>query len=217
MMCTSSRESSHYVCVHAHTHRHTYSCLRKILTFISISISISNHICPTGTLFTLLIIYAAILTCIISCLRASGPLPRPPLTALANPNPLHHLRVLPARNGQCRIHARPERTRPLTGTGIEAARRSRERRPRRFPMHATALRSNVTTAGRNMHVKKFLGVRAIASCPPQPRLSLPVVLVLHGAIHGQVGGKVCVYSVCGEWHAEGPRGVEEGETRTRQA
>ena len=33
----------------------------------------------------------------ISCLRTSGPLPRPVLT---NPNPLHHPRVLPARNGQ---------------------------------------------------------------------------------------------------------------------
>ena len=64
----------------------------------------------------LLIIYAAILTYNISCLRTSGPLPRPVLT---NPNPLHHPRVLPARNGQCRIHARPERTRPLTGACVE--------------------------------------------------------------------------------------------------
>ena len=68
-------------------------------------------------IFMLLIIYAAILTYIISCLRASGPLPRALLT---NPNPVHHPRVLPARNGQCRIHARPERTRPLTGSGIDS-------------------------------------------------------------------------------------------------
>ena len=86
----------------------------------------------------------------ISCLRTFGPLPRPVLT---NPNPLHHPRVLPARNGQCRIHARPERTRPLTGTDIEAARRPRERRPRRFLVHTTASRSKVTIAGHNMHVK----------------------------------------------------------------
>jgi len=78
------------------------------------------------------------------------PLPRPLLT---NPNPLHHPRVLPARNGQCRIHARPERTRPLTGAGIEAVRRPRERRPRRFLVHATAPRSKVAIAGHNMHVK----------------------------------------------------------------
>jgi hypothetical protein len=107
-------------------------------------------------------------------------------------------------------------TQPLTGIGIEAVRRPRERRPRRFPVHVTALRSNITTAGRNMHVKKILGVRATASCPPPPRLSLPVVLVLHGVIHRQAGGKVCVYSVCYEWHAKRPCGVEEGETRTRQ-
>ena len=56
--------------------------------------------------------------------------------------------------------------------------------------------------------KKFLGVRATASCPPPTRQSLPVVLVLHGAIHRQAGGKVIVYSVCGEWHAERPCGVE---------
>ena len=98
----------------------------------------------------LLIIYAAILTYNISCLRMSGPLPRPVLT---NPNPLHHPRVLPARNGQCRIHARPEQTRPLTGAGIEAARRLRERRPRRFRVHAAAPRSKVAIAGHNMHVK----------------------------------------------------------------
>ena len=98
----------------------------------------------------LLIIYAAILTYNISCLRTSGPLPRPVLT---NPNPLHHPRVLLARNGQCRIHARPERTRPLTGAGIEVARRPRERRPRRFRVHAAAPRSKVAIAGHNMHVK----------------------------------------------------------------
>ena len=86
----------------------------------------------------------------ISCLRASGPLPWPLLT---NPNPLHHPRVLPARNGQCRIHARPERTRPLTGTGIEATRWTRERCPRRFLVHATAPHSKVAIAGHNMHVK----------------------------------------------------------------
>ena len=56
--------------------------------------------------------------------------------------------------------------------------------------------------------KKFLGVRATASCPPATRLSIPVVLVLHGAIHRQAGGKVIVYSVCGEWHDERPCGVE---------
>ena len=56
--------------------------------------------------------------------------------------------------------------------------------------------------------KKFLGVHATASCPPPTRQSLPVVLVLHGAIHRQAGGKVIVYSVCGEWHAERPCGVE---------
>ena len=116
----------------------------------NISISSSNHICPTGTLFTLLIIYAAILTYNISCLRASGPLPRPLLT---NPNPLHHPRVLPARNGQCRIHARPERTRPLTGTDIKAARWPRDRRPCHFRVHAAAPRSKVAIAGYNMHVK----------------------------------------------------------------
>ena len=98
----------------------------------------------------LLIIYAAILTYSISCLRTSGPLPRPVLT---NPNPLHHPRVLPARNGQCRIHARLERTRPLPGAGIEATRRPRERRPRRFRVHAAAPRSKVAIAGYNMHVK----------------------------------------------------------------
>ena len=86
----------------------------------------------------------------ISCLRTSGPLPRPVLT---NPNPLHHPRVLPARNGQCRIHARPERTRPLTGADIEAARRSRERRSRRFRVHAATPRSKVAVAGYNTHVK----------------------------------------------------------------
>ena len=86
----------------------------------------------------------------ISCLRTSGPLPRPVLT---NPNPLHHPRVLPARNGQCRIHARPERTRPLTGADIEAARRLREHRLRRFRVHAAAPRSKVAIAGYNMHVK----------------------------------------------------------------
>ena len=66
--------------------------------------------------------------------------------------------------------------------------------------------------GRNSRLqhacKKFLGVRATASCPPPTRQSLPVVLVLHGAIHRQAGGKVIVYSVCGEWHAERPCGVE---------
>ena len=87
---------------------------------------------------------------IISCLRASGPLPQPLLT---NPNPLHHPPVLPARNGQCRIHARPDRTRPLTGAGIEAARRPRERLPCRFLVHATAPRSKAAIASHNMHVK----------------------------------------------------------------
>ena len=66
--------------------------------------------------------------------------------------------------------------------------------------------------GRNSRLqhacKKFLGVRATASCPPPTRQSLPVVLVLHGAIHRQASGKVIVYSVCGEWHAERPCGVE---------
>jgi len=67
--------------------------------------------------------------------------------------------------------------------------------------------------GRNSRLqhacKKFLGVRAIASCPPPTRQSLPVVLVvLHGAIHRQAGWKVIVYSVCGEWHAKRPCGVE---------
>ena len=64
--------------------------------------------------------------------------------------------MLPARNSQCRIHARPERTRPLTGAGIEAPRRPRERRQRRFRVHAAAPRSKVATAGYNMHVKGFL-------------------------------------------------------------
>ena len=86
----------------------------------------------------------------MSCLRASGPLPQ---LLLTNPNPLHHPRVLPARNGQCRIHARPERTRPLTGAGIEVARRPRERFPRRFPVHVAAPPSKVAIAGHNMHVK----------------------------------------------------------------
>ena len=66
--------------------------------------------------------------------------------------------------------------------------------------------------GRNSRLqhtcKKFLGVRATASCPPPTCQSLPVVLVLHGAMHRQAGGKVIVYSVCGEWHAERPCGVE---------
>ena len=87
---------------------------------------------------------------IISCLRASGPLPRPLLTNL---NPLHHPRMLPARNGQCCIHALPVQTRPLTGTGIEAVRRPREHRPRRFPVHATAPCSKVAIASHNMQVK----------------------------------------------------------------
>ena len=63
--------------------------------------------------------------------------------------------MLPARNGQCRIHAQPERMRPLTGPGIEAARRPRERRPCRFQVHAAAPRSKVAIAGYNMHVKSF--------------------------------------------------------------
>ena len=42
---------------------------------------------------------------------------------------------------------------PLTGAGIEAERRPRERRSRRFLVHATAPRSKVTIAGHNMHVK----------------------------------------------------------------
>ena len=88
--------------------------------------------------------------CNISCLRTSGPLPRPVLT---NRTPLHHPRVLPTRNGQCRIHAQPERTRPLTSAGIEAARRPGECRPCRFRVHAAAPRSKVTIAGYNMHVK----------------------------------------------------------------
>ena len=125
-----------------------------------------------------------------------GQLPRPVLT---NPNPLHHPRVLPAQNGQCRIHARLERTRPLTGAGIEAVRRPRERRPRRFPVHAAAPRSKVTIAGYNMHVKSsWESVLQLAVLPQL--VNLPVVLVvLHGAIHRQAGGKVIVYSVCGEW------------------
>ena len=63
--------------------------------------------------------------------------------------------MLPAQNGQCRLHARPERTRPLTGAGTEAVRRPRERRPRRFRVHAVALRSKVAIASYNMHVKSF--------------------------------------------------------------
>ena len=66
--------------------------------------------------------------------------------------------------------------------------------------------------GRNSRLqhayKKFLGVRATASCPPPTRQSLLVVLVLHGAIHRQAGGKVIIHSVCDEWHAERPCGVE---------
>ena len=66
--------------------------------------------------------------------------------------------------------------------------------------------------GRNSRLqhacKKFLGVHATASCPPPTRQSLPVVLVLRGVIHRQAGEKVIVYSVCGEWHAERPCGVE---------
>ena len=69
------------------------------------------------------------------------------------PNPLHHPRVLPARNSQYRIHAPPERTRPLNGASIEAAHRPRERRPRRFLVHVTAPCSKVAIAGHNMHVK----------------------------------------------------------------
>ena len=35
------------------------------------------------------------------------------------------------------------------------------------------------------------------------------MLAIHGAVHRQAGGKVIVYySVCGEWHAERPCGVE---------
>ena len=118
----------------------------------------------------MLIIYTAILTYTISCLRASGPLPWPVLT---NPNPLHHPRMLPARNVQCRIHARPERTRPLTAASSDATRRPRECRPRCFPVHATALRSKVAIAGHNMHVKSswesvlqlaFLPNSSISSC-----------------------------------------------------
>jgi len=105
---------------------------------------------PTGTLFTLLIIYAAILTYNISCLRVSGPLAR---LLLTKPNPLHHPCVLPARNGQCRIHARPERTQPLTGASMEAVCRPRERRPRRLLVHATAPHSKVAIASHNMYVK----------------------------------------------------------------
>ena len=146
----------------------------------SISISISNHICPTGTLFTLLIIYAAILMYNISCLRTSGPLPRPVLT---NPNPLHHPPMLPARNGQCRIHARPERTRPLTGAGIDCGASAERVSPAPLP----GARGCSVFKGHNSRLqhacKKFLGVRATASCPPPTRQSLPVVLVLHGAIH----------------------------------
>ena len=137
-------------------------------------------------------------------MRTSGPLPRPVLT---NPNPLHHSRVLPAQNGQCRIHARQEWTRPLTGAGIEAARRPREYRSRRFPVHATAPCSKVAIAGHNMHVKSSWESVLQLAVPP-PRQSLPLVIVLHGAIYRQAGGKVIVYSVCGEWHAERPCGVE---------
>ena len=35
------------------------------------------------------------------------------------PEPSSPRRVLPARNSQCRIHAQPEQTRPLTGAGID--------------------------------------------------------------------------------------------------
>ena len=63
--------------------------------------------------------------------------------------------MLPARNGQCRIHARLERTRPLTSAGIEATCRPRERRPSRFRVHAAAPRSKVAIAGYNMDVKSF--------------------------------------------------------------
>ena len=161
----------------------------------------------------MLIIYAAILSYIISCLRMPGPLPRPVLT---NPNPLHHPRVLPARNGRCHIHARPERMGPLTGTGIEVARQPREAAPVPLP----GAHDCSAFKGRNgwlQHAcKKFLGVHATASCPPPTRQSLLVVLVLHGAIHRQAGRKVIVYSVCGEWHVERPCGVEKGETRRRQ-
>ena len=89
---------------------------------------------------------------IISCLQASGPLPR---VLLTNPNPLHHPRVLPAQNGQCRIHARPERTRPLTGAVIEAAHRPREHRPPLFLVHVTAPRSKVAIDGHNRHVNSY--------------------------------------------------------------
>ena len=69
-----------------------------------------------------------------------------------------------------------------------------------------------TFKGRNSRLqhacKKFLGVRATASCSPPTRQSLPVVLLLHGAIHRQAGGKVIIYSVCGECHAERPCGLE---------
>lgn len=151
----------------------------------------------------LLIIYPAILTYNISCLRVFGPLPRPLLT---NPNPLHHPRVLPARNGQCRIHARPEQTRPLTGADIEVARR---------PLPGARVYS--AFKGRNSRpqyaCKKLLGVRATASYPPPTHQSLPIVLVLHGAIHRQAGGKVIVYSVCGVWHAERLCGVEPWRVR----
>ena len=61
--------------------------------------------------------------------------------------------MLPARNGHCRIHARPERTRPLTGAGIEVAHWLRERRPRRFRVHAATPRSKVAIAGYNIRVK----------------------------------------------------------------
>ena len=99
----------------------------------------------------------------ISCLRTSGPIPRPVLT---NPNPLHHPRVLPARNGQCRIHAQPERTRPLTGAGIEAAPWPRERRPRRFRVHAAAPRSKLAIAGYNMQVNSsWVSVLQLAVLP----------------------------------------------------
>ena len=50
--------------------------------------------------------------------------------------------------------------------------------------------------GRNSRLqhacKKFLGGRATASHPPPTRQSLPVVLVLHGAIHREAGEKVIV-------------------------
>ena len=47
----------------------------------------------------------------------------------------------------------PERMRPLIGADFEAAHRSRERRPRRFLVHATAPCSNVAISGHNMQVK----------------------------------------------------------------